>query len=163
MSFDIETELKKTFDEAVMSHEAKSLRTTEDWQKLVEIRDAATERINEVTERYLDEYDTRVEIVRKRLIDKAGEQNFDHPAPVGRDKFDAKAINRQAHREVQQDHERVIAQIRDDKTTTLETLKDEARQRDLPPMQTHGKAKEHFNQARDQRSGIDRRAPSRSR
>lgn len=159
MSFDITKELQKTFDEAVMSHEAKSLKTPQDWQKLVEVREAATDRIGAETERYLDEYNTRFEIVSERLIDEAAEKHFDHPTPIGRDKFDEKAINRQAHREVQGDHERMITQIRDDETIALASLQDEAAQRNLP----HGKAKEQFNQARDQRSGTDRRAPSRHR
>lgn len=159
MSFDISKELKKTFDEAVMSHEASSLKTPEDWQELVKIRKATTDRINAETEKYFDEYDTRVEVVRQRLNNEAAELNLDHPTPIGKDKFDEKAIDRQAHREVQGDHERMIMQIRDEERFSLETLQKEAAQRNLP----HGKAKEHFNQARDQRSGMDRRAPIRHR
>ncbi|MCF6200381.1 MAG: hypothetical protein L3J67_13530 [Hyphomicrobiaceae bacterium] len=159
MSFDITKELQKTFDKAVMSHEAPSLKTPKDWQELTKIRDAATDRISAATQKHFDEYDSRVETVRKRLIDEAAEQKFEYPKPAGRNKFNGTTIISQAHREVQGDHERMIMQIRDDETIALANLQDEAAQRNLP----HGKAKEHFNQARDQRSGTDRRAPSRHR
>ena len=89
MSFDIEVELQKTFDKAVLRFEAKSLSTPEDWRRHVDIRKIATDRISTATERYFDEYDTRVGTVSQRLINEAAKLNLDHPTPISRDKFDS--------------------------------------------------------------------------
>ena len=161
MSFNIEEELQKTFHEAVQQHEAKTLRTPEDWRALINIQNETAELIRDANERYLSEYDTRVEVVRKRLIDQAGRLNFDHPTPFGNDRFDGDATNRQANREVQFDHMRVIEQIKDFEVQKTEGLKSTAHDRDHHRDQSreniHGKAREAFESVSDRRKGPDRR------
>jgi len=159
MTLDITKELQKTFDKAVMQHEAKSLKQGQDWEQARTIIERGDTQRADLEDKYQQEYDTRVEIVHKRLIDEAGEFNLNHPAPGARDKFDSEAVNRQAHREVQRDHERVLQQSRDAQHSKMQILQETARQRDLP----HGKVKEQFTQVNDRRKEPDRRAPTRSR
>lgn len=161
MPLDITKELQKTFNKAVMQHEAKSLKEGQDWQQArVIIRDGETERAA-LDERYLKEYDTRLEIVRKRLNKEAAMKTLDHPVPIGRDKFESEAIDRQAHREVQFDHERVLQQSLNTQDTSMQALQDKSRKRDL--LKSKGKAKEQFEKASDRRHAPDRRSPTRNR
>ena len=159
MPLDVTAELQKTFDEAVMQHEAKSLKQGQDWQQARGIiEDGKAER--EVFEdQYLGEFDTRVEIVRKRLTNEAGDKNFDHPTPMGRDRFDGEAITRQAKREVEHDHARVLQQSRDNQDTAMDALQGTARRRNLleNPGKAPEKVKEPFAQASDRRQVPERR------
>jgi len=155
MPLDVTAELQKTFDEAVMQYEAISLKKGQDWQQARGIiEDGKAERA-EFEDQYLGEYDTRVEIVRKRLTNEAGELNLDHPAPIGRDKFDGEAITRQAKREVEHDHARVLRQSRDNQDTAMDGLQETARRRNL--LENSGKAREPFAQASDRRQVSERR------
>ena len=163
MPMDITKELQKTYRKAVMQNEAKSLKQGQDWQQANTIIERGDAQRANLEDKYGQEYESRVEIARNRLIKEAGELGLDHPAPAGRNKFDGEAINRQAHREVQFDHERVLQQSLDAQNTDMQVLQEKARKRDLLKSMGKGKAKNHFTQANDQRSGLDRRAPSRSR
>ena len=165
MAFDIDAELQKTFEEAVRSYEqangsdANSLRTAEDWKKLRQIKEATQDRIDMANRQYDADYHMRVASVRKRLIDEVGRPIHDLPVPVGRDRFNKDAINRQAHTEVRGEHEALIAHIRDSEKTQISALQKDARQRD----RLFGKAEADFNMVTDRRGGFDRRTPSRSR
>ena len=159
MPLDITAELKKTYDEAVMQHEARLLTKGEDWQQARTIMERGEVARAATQEKYLNEYDTRVEIVRKRLTKEAGDKNLDHPAPTGRDRFDGDVINRQTHREVRRDHERVLQQSRDTQDTDMQALQETASQRDQSKSigKAPAKAKEHFAPASDRRQVPERR------
>ena len=144
-----------------MQQNSRSLTKSKDWQQVRSIMDRGEAGRAKLEERYLDEYDTRVEIVRRRLINQGGELNHNHPAPAGIDKFNGDAINRQANREVRQDHERALQQSRDGQDVEIQSLKHHAGERNR--MESKGKAKDQFAQVSDRRDGPDRRAPKRSR
>lgn len=163
MTFDITKELEKTFQEAVMRHEARSLKTPEDWARANAVKEDGEKERAAFEEKYRDEYDSRVEIVRKRLIKEAGALGLDHPVPKSRDRFDGEAIKRQAHREVQRDHDRVLQQSRDNEAAKLLALQKEARERERSPSVAQNPIKEQFRAVSDRRTGHDRRAPVRSR
>lgn len=160
MTLDIAKELQKTFDEAVMQHEARSLKQGQDWRQAREIieRGKADRAMHE--DKYAREFDTRVEIVRKRLINEAGSLNHEHPSPGGRDRFDHEAIDRQAHREVRLDHERVLQQSHAAQDQAMLALQEGASQRDVA--KTQGKARGQFTTASDRRQQPER-SPNRSR
>lgn len=165
MSFDIDAELQKTFEEAVRPYApidpmaANALRTPQDWQRLQEIKEAAHTRIEAANRQYEAQYASRVAATRKRLIDEAGMPTHDVAVPVGRDRFNKDAINREAHKAVRGDHEALIAHIHDDERADIDALQDAALRRD----QNLGKARERFNTVTDRRTGLDRRAPVCSR
>lgn len=156
MTLDIDKALRNTFHEAVMQHAAQFLKKGSDWEQVDIIMNRGKDQRDILNDKYRNEYGTRVEIVRKRLVKEAGEFNFNHPNPGSRDKFDSEAINRQAQREVQHDHERVVQQSHDTQTNDILSLTETARQRDLP----RGKAREQFTQASDRRKEPDRRSPA---
>lgn len=165
LSIDITKELQKTFDKAIMQHEAKSLTQGQDWKQARTIIERGEKERAAIERKYRNEYDTRVEIVRKRLSKEAGECKLNHPTPKGRDKFDRQAINRQAHREVKLDHKRVLQQSLDKQNHKLQALQDKARKRDQKKQLSKStcKARDQFAQVSDRRAAPDRRAPTRSR
>ncbi|MEL7174140.1 MAG: hypothetical protein AAFN05_14390, partial [Pseudomonadota bacterium] len=67
-------------------------------------------------------------------------------------------VTRAAHREVRRDHEADLQRAREAERAEMESLLETARRRNLPD----GMARDAFTQARDRRSGLDRRAPTRS-
>ena len=158
MTEDLTNALQMTFDEAVMRHEARSLKEGQHWEQAREIMERGEGERAALEDIYLREYDSRVETVRKRLVDDAGKPDLNHPAPYGRDKFDSETLTRQAHREVRSNHDADLQQSLDAQRTELDGLQEKARQTDRP----QGKARDDFTQASDRRQGPDRRAPSRS-
>ena len=153
MTIETTIELRKVFHEAAMQMEVQTFTHAQDWADATEIKQRHESNRAEFERKYREEYDTRVEVVRKRLIDEAGEFNFDHPSPSGNDGFNGDAINRQANREVQNDHERVLQQSRETEASEMAVLRESTRHRNLP----HGKAREAFAMVNDQRKGPDRR------
>lgn len=159
MSFNIDWEMAEMFHEAVMLHEAQKLRRPEDWQKADELITLGKAERKQMQEAYELEYDTRHEMKRQQIIDDAGRKKFDHPTPFGRDKFDSDAINRQAHREVQHDHQNDLQASRDNEKQEMENLQETARKRD----EKEGILREDFEKSKDRRQQVDRRGPTRSR
>ena len=99
-------ELKAHFGLAAMNREARLNLSGAQWQQYRQMDgDFARER-KALSATYTREYESRVELARRRLIDQAGSKslNFKHRA-FGRDAFDASAISRQAQREVRFDHD----------------------------------------------------------
>ena len=142
-----------------MQHAAQFLKKGSDWEQVDRIIKSQEAQRADLNDKYRNEYDTRVEIVRKRLVKEAGEFDFNHPNPGSRDKFDGEANIRQAQREVRHDHERVMQQSHDTQDNKILALTESARQRDLP----RGMATEQFNHVKDRRNEPDRRSPTRSR
>ena len=153
MTFNIDWEM------AEMLHEAQKLRRPEDWQKADELIKLGKAEREQMQEKYELEYDTRHEMKRQQIIDDAGRKKFDHPTPFGRDKFDSDAIDRQAHREVQHDHQNDLQASRDNEKQEMENLQETARKRD----EKEGILKDDFEKSKDRRQQEDRRGPTRSR
>lgn len=159
MSFNIDWEMAEMFHEAVMLHEAQKLRRPEDWQKADELITQGKAERKQMQEAYELEYDTRHEMKRKAIIDDAGRKKLDHPTPFGHDRFDSDAIDRQAHREVQHDHQNDLQASRDNEKQEMENLQETARKRD----EKEGILKDDFEKSTDRRQQGDRRGPTRSR
>jgi len=151
--FEAARRVTELYRDASFSHAAKVLKSGNDWEQAQAVIDDFDRKIDTAEQKFHDEYDARVETVRKRRIDEAGSKSFDQPTPVSRDRFDGDAINRQSHREVKFDHEREIDQLLDDRQAKLDGLMEKACRRD----ELRGHAKEQFRDATDRRSGPDRR------
>jgi len=163
MKPNIMTELKATFDLASLRHEANYLRRPVDWEKARDIRDTHEQERKEQDQKYYSTYESRVESVIKNLINRAGAISKDHKHRwFGNDDFDKAMLSKQAHRLVQQDHQRRMTKINDREAQSLNELVSQVRQRES----VRDKPLRDFENARDQESfhvihhGADAIAPA---
>jgi len=154
MTFNINEELKRTFGLASLRREAAKFLNAKEWKEYQKItnRFAGQKRFEQRA--YEIEYDTRVEIVRKRLINKAGAKTkeFKHRW-FGNDRFDKSAIGRQAHKQVKSQHMKLLAHLENQEFKEVESLMDACQHR----RQQREKPKQDFKQATDRRKNIERR------
>lgn len=155
MDLNIAEELKRAFDLATLRKEARGLKSSRQWQKAFQLDLRCQVARSRETKLYLDRYDTRVEVARRRLIDEAAKKSFDFkPRWGGDDRFDAEATLRQAQRQVRHEHERRIARIDDYERQRLKAIVEQSiRENNLM-----GMVREEFGRAVDRRTGADRRA-----
>ncbi|MGJ8572280.1 MAG: hypothetical protein ACSHXI_16440 [Hoeflea sp.] len=154
--FNLSNQIRQTFKLASLRHEAAKNLRGEDQVAYSKVVMAYAEQRKSEIQTYQNEYQTRVEVERKRLIDKAGEKNktFQHRW-FGADKFDKAAITRQAHRNVRQDHESTLARLDRQETETVDGLLEKAGHREA----LREKPMRDFQKAVDRRQGQDRRKP----
>lgn len=151
----IDRELRRTFELASLKREAKTILTAGEWQTFRKIEEVHDAQRHAEERRYRDEYDTRVETERRRLIDAAGTKgrSFTHRW-AGADRFDKDAIERQARRAVQEAHHRRLTAIDDMRAKDLgRLLKNCERSRSLSRQ-----FQSDFSRAAYRRMGIERRA-----
>ena len=149
MSFNISEEIKRTFDLANLNHQAAKDFNAQEWKsyrKIIEKYDG----LRRFEQRTFEvEYKTRVEVARKRLINKAGSKTkeFKHPW-FGNDQFDKSAITRQARRNVRGNQNQLIAGIDNQQAREtaklLDTCEKRTKQREKP--------KQDFAKATDRRA-----------
>lgn len=150
----IDRDLRRAFDLASLKSEAKIILTAGEWQTYRKIEDVHARQRRVEERRYRSEYETRVEMARKKLIDAAGTKgrNFTHRW-IGNDHFDKDAIERQARRSVQDAHHRRLAAIDDMQAKDLRRLiKNCEHSRALSKQ-----LKSDFALAADRRTGPERR------
>jgi len=154
MASSLSDDLKKTFALASLRNEAAKILTPKEWNELQKIKQKY-EGQKQFEKRSFDlEYETRVEVARKRLINQAGQnrKNF-QPLWARNDRFDRDAIDRQAHRNVKDGFKRLIEQFelreRRDVQGLLDRCEHSRKQREKP--------KQDFNQAADRRRSFERR------
>jgi len=154
----ITEDLKRTFDLASLRHRAKSLTRPADWEKASEITKRYSHETSKQTILYRSDYKTRIEKALQARIDKAGakERTFKHRL-FGSDNFDKSALTRQAHRDVQHDHNRRMSQLASSETQELNVLVSTAEQRDASKQQLREKPRKDFQRATDRRMGPGRR------
>ena len=154
--FNLSDQIRQTFKLASLRHEAAKNLRGEDQVAYSKVVMAYAEQRKSETQAYQNEYRTRVEVERKRLIDKAGEKNkgFQHRW-FGSDKFDKAAITRQAQRNVRHDHERTLARLDQQETEIVDGILERAAHREA----LREKPKRDFEKAVDRRKGQDRRRP----
>lgn len=152
--FYLSDQIRQAFKLAVLRHEAAKNLRGEDQETYGKVVTAYAEQRKLEVEAYHNEYRTRVEVERKRLIDKAGEKNksFQHRG-FGSDKFDKEAITRQAERNVRQDHEWTLAHLDTQETEIVDGILERAGHRET----LREKLKHDFGNAADRRTGQDRR------
>lgn len=126
---DIGAEIKRSFDLAVLRHEANRLRNADDWQAFQAIRDRYADERAALREDYQQSYDDRFTAARAELLRKAGE-NAHAPKPrfAATDRFNREAIDRQAHRIVRLSHQSELARLEEKETRELNGLLKEAGQ-----------------------------------
>lgn len=154
MALTISEELSQVFDLATLRQEASGLKSPHQWRRVTDIwRHCDDARIKE-QKRFETRYHSRVEAVRRRLVDEAAAKSFDlKPRWAAEDAFDANGLTRQAEREVRQAHQQRLANIDELERTGLKAVVEESmRENNL-----RGTAREQFGQAVDRRSHIERR------
>ncbi len=152
-------QIQETFRRASLQREVALGLKDQNLTRYQEIQSAYDERRAEESVAYRNEYGTRVEAARKRLVDDAASKGRSlRPRFLGRDGFNKEEINRLAHRTVRLDHLRTLEGIetaRQDQTQAF--LTEVGQTRELGE-----KMKDNFARATDRRVGPDRRS-SRSR
>ena len=156
MSETITQQLRQAFHLASLRNEAKRARTPENWRELGQVRDRYAKLYEQEDRTFRKEYSTRVEMARKRLIDKAASKpkDFKHRW-FSNDQFDKAAILRQAQREVRAHHRIQMDGLEKQETRELEAVLARAgRMSDL-----RDKANASFERAANRRGGSERRVP----
>lgn len=153
----IDHDLRRAFDLASLKSEAKIILTAGEWQTYRKIEDVHDRQRRVEERRYRNEYETRVEAARKKLIDAAGTKgrNFTHRW-IGTDHFDKDAIERQARRAVQDAHHRRLAAIDDMQAKDIRRLLKNCEHSRALSKQLKG----DFSLATDRRTGPERRTIS---
>lgn len=95
-----------------------------EWAEYVRTQDRWDEARDQELADFNDHYDLRIAAEKKRLIDKAGEKNLDHPAPVGVDRFNPNMIARRAQTNVQNDHQDTVDGFEANRLNELQALYD---------------------------------------
>lgn len=155
MALSLTEEIRETFRKAALQREVAHGLSGDDWARYGDIQSDHDRRRSQEQRDYQREYDTRVETMRRRLIDQAGTADRTlAPRFLGRDRFDKDAIERQAHRNVRDDHDRVLARLEAEKEARLTLLLGAAQKhRDLGDL-----LRNDFAQATDRRLGDERRS-----
>lgn len=154
----ISQQLGGLFQKASVNFVGNVLKSDADHAEFTAINQNSAERQDELIRRYYEEYDVRVDLARKRLYDEAAQFSLDHPPPPGGDTNRAGEIDREAHRQVREQHDADLRQARDEAQRVLEDFLNRAYQRG----QTKEPATEAFLRATNRRSGQDRRTFSQS-
>jgi hypothetical protein len=150
----ITKELKRTFDLASLRREASKTLNVEEWRTFQKIKKGFDNQKRFEQRVYELEYDTRVEVACKRLINKAGEKNQNYKRRwFGNDNFDKSANYRQARRQVQAQHHKLLAHLETQEIRAVDGLLNRCEHR----RQLQEKPKRDFAKAADRRTGTDRR------
>tara|TARA_R110002126_G_scaffold239459_11_gene382799 strand:- start:1278 stop:1766 length:489 start_codon:yes stop_codon:yes gene_type:complete len=154
MTYSISDELRHSFGLASLQREASKTLTAKEWKDFQVIKKKYLDIGRSEQRIYELEYKTRVEVAKKRLINKAGSKSktFKHPW-ARNDQFDKSAINRQAHRDVRNQHMQIMSHLESQEHKEIKVLIDSStNRRALKEM-----PKRDFQKATDRRSVIDRR------
>lgn len=149
MALNMSNEVTRTFNLLGLKRLAARNLNNEDWHDYRQITDKYADLRRFEKRNYETEYKTRVEVARKRLINKAGEKNRDLKHRwFGRDQFDKSAILRQAQRDVRANQDRLMAGIDDMEARDLRQLLDRAGERS----QSQVKPRPDFEKSADRRA-----------
>ena len=117
MALSLSEEMREQYHLAAMRNAARQHLTGRQWGEIRDIGERYTKARNQERQQYDDQYLTRVERARKRLMNERAtpRRTFDHPW-ARRDAFDNEAIRRQAHRDVQNAHAaRITTLVREER------------------------------------------------
>lgn len=120
------------FEKAAMTREARLLTDPHDWQKLNDIRKRHEHSRKTTSQDYRNNYNARVDVAKQKIIARAGAKTLDPPTPFGTDRFGKTAIDRQAHKQVQQDHNRKMGGIDKSEAKEMKELLSKAQDRAGP-------------------------------
>ncbi|MDF1669531.1 MAG: hypothetical protein P1U83_07950 [Roseovarius sp.] len=154
MGFSITNELRRTFDLASLRLDAAKRLNGNEWRDYAKIKKDFDAKRQFEERRYRLEYKTRIDAVRKRLINEAGSPVRDYvPFFARRDRFDRPAITRQAQIEVRDSHGKTMASLDQFETRSIDGLLDRADER----IRKQPKPARDFEKATDRRAGVERR------
>lgn len=154
MTTDNTQQLKQTYGKATLEREAARNLTGIEWKQFRQIKQKYDDQRKFENRAYELEYKTRVEVIRKRLINKAGEKNRDFKHRwFGSDGFDKSALTRQAQRQVRGEHRSFLDHLEKKEMAEIDGLLDGAGHR----QKQREKPKNDFARAADRRDGQDRR------
>lgn len=157
---DLRQRMHKAFKASSMQLEAERLQRPGDWKSMRSLVEAHRMRMWEANAVYKVEYNTRVELRMRDIMDLRGKKTFDHKHPQGMfDTFSPSDIRRQAQRDVRHDHNKHIARLRRVREHDLKVLMEKAQRKQT----MQGKARDGFNRATDRRAGDERRAQKQAR
>ena len=157
MEANLELSVATMFRDANLRSVVPELRTEAGWERFNEIKKAAQMRTSDEHRRFEAEFPERLAKAREDIINKAGAAELHHPAPLATDRFDKSAIDRQAWRNVEMDHQNRLIAIKTEETDALTDLRYAIRNREG----LRDRARDEFNQRVDRRLGSDRRQPGR--
>lgn len=123
MAAETRRDITRAFELASLKREASKILTGDEWAQYQKIREAFDGQRRFEQRNHELEYQTRFEIARKRRIDQAGKKDrkLAHRW-LGNDGFDKAAIDRQAHRDVRDAHEKAIAALEEQEITRINGL-----------------------------------------
>ena len=147
-------DVRLIFDLASLKREAARNLHAEDWHEYRKINETHEAQRQAVERDFELSYGEHFAAARQRLIDEAGTKPLDHvPRLIGRDRFDKKAIDRQAKIEVRHAYRSALDGIDRAEARQIEGL--------LQRVEQKNKVREaslrDFARATDRRSGPDRR------
>lgn len=126
MTRDLGAELKAAYDHASMRALAKHLKTAPEWKAVQEVSKRHDEARQYAAKEYRQTYDRRVAAERQSLLQKRGQNRAEISGPVATDRFNKSSLERQAHRNVRNAHQRELAAINASETKELKALTERA-------------------------------------
>jgi hypothetical protein len=148
----LELGVSAMFRDAVKQSIVIELRTQGDWDRFKAIDEGARQQTRDEVDSFERDRPARLAAARKKIIDKAGEKNFEHPAPFGTDKFDKAAIERQAVTKIFNEHYSALMKIKGEETKSYDSLRDDIHAREG----VRDVAREAFGRSTDRRGTPDR-------
>jgi hypothetical protein len=161
MGINFKSELKRLYGRAALEREAQLHLKPSEWKQFRGIKAKYDGQRAFEKQAFEQEYTTRVEVARRRIMNKRAAPQKKHQPDYARDDiFSKEDIKRQAQRDVRGTHEALIAKLTDMELAETDLLLERAGHR----QETREQIKHDFSQATNRRSGLERRtAPKRSR
>lgn len=114
MTLSINEELRRTFEKAALSHEAKFARSPDQWREIRELKIRCSDARTREHDLYAERYEARVETRYRQLVDEAGGRaRMLKPSFAAIDRFSPEDLLRQAQRDVRASHSRRLMTIAD--------------------------------------------------
>lgn len=159
MPSSIKDDLRRTFELASLRNIAAQVQTTRQWRLVEDVRGRSDIVRTKIKDEYAQQFATRVEIARRRIIDEAGAPIRElRPYGLGSDRFSLEDTLRQARREVRDQQQRRLDWIDEFERNALrELVKQFEREGAL-----RGHARDAFDQASNHRT-LEQRGPSSDR
>ena len=155
---DFGKQLRQALHDAAKNHIYGQLNTSEERAEYAAIERRRAKSHEELTRRYHEQYDTRVDAARAQLLKEASGPKLNHSAPVGSLPLTAGDIERQAHRQVQLAHQTDLERVGQQASEALEGLLTRASISNPKLKLFVDMAAEVTRQRREQYSGPERRA-----
>lgn len=149
MPSSIKDDLRRTFELASLRKIAAQVQTSRQWRLVEDVRVRSDNIRTKIKDEYAQQFATRVEIARRRIIDEAGAPIRElRPYGLGSDRFSIEDTLRQARREVRDQQQRRLDRIDEFERNALrELVKQFEREGAL-----HGHARDAFTLAAERRA-----------